>query len=228
MTREVWPWLCIVALLVMALGACPDAKAQTFSVTFRPMDLSVSERLIGSRDYGMWSVEVKQLGVEQITRKDILDAGVLDGRLVPFIADDVLARDLIENRVYHSKAAKVGRIISVVSKFAGPALAIAGYATGIDGLSVGGLAISGVQTAQSLAQGREPKPDDVIARLLPQSVTLGYRQAGTFVVLSALVRGARPVGPVEVRDSPVLTPPTLPTGSVFERPTDVWALVAGQ
>lgn len=192
--REFWPYWTVVCLMVLWVAACPPARGQQFSVTFRSLELRVSEAMVGSREYGLWTAEVKQLDPAggSITRKDILDAGTLGGNPLPFIADDDLARDLIQNRVYLSGPAKFGRALSATKSLAGPGLAAAGLA---DVPNVGwiGVGLLAVDLVMFLSKGREPKPEDIIEKLLPKEITLAYRSSGTYTILSAKVRGARVV-----------------------------------
>lgn len=185
-------WIVVVSVALVAF-ACP-ARGQDFSVTFRPMPLRASEALLGGKEYGLWTVEIEwknpALPLHPLTRKEILDLGVLDDRPIPFIADATLAEDLIENRVYLSKPAKFGRAIVATKRIAGPGLSIAGWATDVPGLGWAGLGLLVFDVANELAKGREPNPQNVVKSLMPPIIVLVNGQA-SHTLLSAKMPNAR-------------------------------------
>lgn len=196
------PYLLFVFVVAALYFACP-ARGQDFSVTFRPMPLRASEALIGSRDYGFWTAEIV-CACSQLTRKAILDLGFIDGRPIPFIIDATLAENLIQNRVYMTRAAKAGRLLNASKDIAGPGLSLAGWAADVPAAGWAGLGLMVIDVAVKLSKGREPKPEDVEKLLMPAVVTLVNGQA-VHTLLSAKMPNARAV--LDVRPGPVLTTP---------------------
>lgn len=201
------------------LLACLSLHAQTFSATYRPLEIKVSEAMIGSREYGLWTVEIKQLNPAggMITAKDIMDAGEINATPIPFIADAELARDLIQNRVYLSRPAKAGRVLTTAKTLAGPGLAAAGLA-GVPNAGWVGVGLLAVDLVMLLSKGREPNPEDIIERLLPEKISLAFNETATHTILSAKMRGARVVRVTnnEFRGGPVIPSNALETGGFGE------------
>lgn len=218
------PWGIAGLLIVLVMGTCGPLKAQDFSVTFRPMPLRASEALIGSRDYGFWTVEIT-CQCASLTRKQVIDLGELDGRPIPFIVDATLAENLIENRVYMTRAAKLGRVLTASKDIAGPGLSLAGWAADVPAAGWAGLGLMVIDVAVKLSKGREPKPEDVEKLLMPPVIALVNGQA-VHTLLSAKMPNARAL--LDVRPGPVLASPVAQDGkssSIFDRPVDLWALV---
>jgi hypothetical protein len=232
----------LLPLALLLIGPLPGQ----FSATFIPAPLAATDRIFANaRDAGIWSIRVcsETNVVKSIARERILNAAPD----IPFLPT-AMARDLLTRNAGNSKWAVLGRVGGFVLQYVPAGLSLWGTAAGDASLAksgaISGLALSLLALGVSRTSARAPNPEPYFSQFLPEAVVLQGGACAEYLAASALIRGAKPVGPLLVdpeiaridaeqsrldreRLAKLRIAHLIATGAAFEMPPAHWTDLGG-
>lgn len=177
-----------IALIVLAM--LPLA-GQGFTVIMEPQPLKVTERVIGSREFGVWlySITTQSSAPQRISRTQITAATPVN-ELTAAMSADVMRRAAAGNGWTIA-----GKGWDAVAPIASDVMLGFGFAEGSSALKAAAWTIKGLSLTRNLLRGvKAPNPEDAIKQLLDDEIACVDGSCGEFYVVTGLIPAADRIG----------------------------------